>query len=191
MLSQLSLADTCRTNEEEAANRTVAFIKACTVTADSPSHRFHSLVLANDLGFETVIHALKTLNVASAHLRDRHSRHPLNRLCYIVDCRRHLHILGVVLNFLFQLFNAGLGIQSCFIIFFLNSCFLLSLLLSNLTLNRVDIGYWMLGCQVGSSHIDQVNRLVWQTPLWNILNRIIYSRFQHFIRQDDIVVLFV
>ena len=57
--------------------------------------------------------------------------------------------------------------------------------------NRMNIGNWMLGCQVGSSHVDQVNRLVWQAPLWNILNRVVHSRFQHFIRQDDIVVLFI
>ena len=36
-----------------------------------------------------------------------------------------------------------------------------------------------------------VNRLVWQAPLWNILNRVVHSRFQYFIRQDDIVVLFI
>ena len=40
-------------------------------------------------------------------------------------------------------------------------------------------------------HVNQVNRLVWQRPLWNILNGVIDRRVQDFIWQQDVVVLFI
>ena len=100
-------------------------------------------------------------------------------------------VFCMVGNFLFQLFDAYFCLQSRFVIFFCRSFFLFRFFSFDFMFYSVHICYWMLGCQMSSCHIDQVNRFIRQAPLWNVLDRIVNRCLQDFIRQDDIVVFFV
>ena len=100
-------------------------------------------------------------------------------------------VFCMVSNFLFKFFDTNFCFQSCFVIFFSGSFFLFGFFFFNFMFHSVHICYWMLGCQVSSCHIDQVNRFIRQAPLWNVLDRIVNRCLQDFIWQNDIVMFFV
>ena len=100
-------------------------------------------------------------------------------------------IFSMVGNLFFKFFDTNFCIKGCFVIFFSSCSFLFSFFFFNFMFHSMYICHWVLCCQVSSCHIDQVDSLIWQATLWNILNRVINSRFQYFIWQDNIVVLLI
>ena len=191
LFSQLSFTNTSRSYKEEATDWTVTFVKSCTVTTDGTCHCFNGFILTDNLSLQTVTHIFQTFDISCTHLWHWNTRHPFYRFGHIVDCCCYFMVFRMVFNFLFKFFDTNFCIKSCFVIFFSSCSFLFSFFFFNFMFHSMDICYWMLGCQVSSCHIDQVNGLIRQATLWNVLDRIINRCFQNFIWQDDIVVFFI
>ena len=78
LLSQFSLPDSGWSNEQEAADWTITFVKAGPVPPNCAGNGINGFILADDLALEAPSQAFEPFDIAGAHLGNRNASQPFN-----------------------------------------------------------------------------------------------------------------